>query len=501
MMKRNFSLFLFCLSFSLRLGFGEGNGIDERNTVDIPFLITNLNPREVESNGIVTFSSLSTGPSAQISLLRDVRKHEPKAFIATLIKDSNEFKELVTKYILDEYKFENVMYWIPGMQVRPDLIISLANQYNSDSNNNSLIIPFIWKNAWFFGVLSYPVDRTYFSPRAAEALEKSSDLFTLPERSYSQNLLLVSQGNFIFQMYASILAKKRETDTKSMSTLDDLQIFENIYMLAADDRYDIFSAEFNPKVAELVPQEPNNLQRNLRQHFETERFHKSEDKIDSMNYETQENGGYDMAQLVKQKIYVVYNIADVVLQLRQFGLPKQNDNPTQAFPTQALGHFGAQAKALAYSDNTYFPEKVSFVDFSCLLLPWLGHDYVFSPEAYDLYNFHSFPCQDTCDVRVTSHSKYKLIEDGTCETQKDENLIHVSSMEECLSAALALGIYVKSTKEEFHSDLMDGCSIKDGILFWNGVDKTCNETIGMDHWSYTGCHCSTWFPCICKVEG
>lgn len=454
--------------------------------VDIPFMITNMNLRkDTNSNGIVKFSSISGPPSDEITLLANVRRIGYLTYEATVVHNASEFKKLVSDNVdQEDSPYNDVMYWIPGMQVQPSLAISLAKEHNNKEDPGSLIIPFVWRNAWFLWFFSYPIDRPYSSPCAGEALAKASDLFSPSNRTYNQSVLLVSQGAFIFRIYASILGKARGESTTLLSP-EKVSVFENVFMLAADDRYDLFSADFNPIINNINGTDVNP---------ETST---PEEQIHDINYETERDGGYHITKLVKQQVYVVYNIADVALELRKFVIAKEEGNPTQA-----LGQYGAQAKVLAYSNNYYFPKWVTFVDFSCLFLPGVGHDYVFTPAAYNLYKSQESPCLDAGDLPVVNSSIYKLLSYGTCDTYDDEDLSPIFSLDECETAALDLNFDIKIVEDIHYQDLVDGCSIKDGTsLFLNGLEGTCDDSVNVNHWSYTGCECSEWFPCICKLAG
>jgi len=97
-------------------------------------------------------------------------------------------------------------------------------------------------------------------------------------------------------------------------------------------------------------------------------------------------------------------------------------------------------------------------------------------------------------------STYVQVTSGTCETDGYETL---TSLQECMTAASELGQsgFINSSSE--HIDVVTGCSVRfsvsTGTMLYFNEPNNCDPTKNMDLYTYTGCECTIWMPCVCKI--
>ena len=86
-----------------------------------------------------------------------------------------------------------------------------------------------------------------------------------------------------------------------------------------------------------------------------------------------------------------------------------------------------------------------------------------------------------------------------CETFGYETIY---SSGECANAAAAVGRTVTWGPHGGYEDVVDGCSARFSYsnthLFFNS-EGVCDPNAAIGHWTYTGCKCADWMPCICRV--
>lgn len=447
-------------------------------------MLTNLSVRIIETTTTtstmnttttnVEFTSLSPKSDNEIHLLKDVTQISRKKFQGTLIDNTDEFKEYIYAYIKSpEREFDSVVWYIHGYLNKPEFVMHWAQEQNinppySNSEEETqrrerrLLIPYVWSNPWFYGPLSYCLC-TCYAQDGALALSQVPDLFTSSQEQHTiikQSLMLHSMGNYLFSFFLS----ESFSEGKSHPSI----LFDNIFMVAPDVRYDLFTVSSNSAVAQLTNSgyeettinDHNNsiidaaytldlsyesiveTQKQVegeRNQFEDEevtltklllRDHdltiedtisstlttttttttKKEDTrkqrkgqkfrqrgkemkknfqpslnnmlplLQSCRTTEPDNSGYLFSLTSKNKIYVLYNTQDLIMMLawtQRCGIMQKR-----------LGLFGNQAKDLTQK-SIFFKDKVQFVSFECLTY-W--HLYLFSEEAYGVYDEIEYPC-------------------------------------------------------------------------------------------------------------
>ena len=171
-------------------------------------------------------------------------------------------------------------------------------------------------------------------------------------------LKLKAMGNYVLRHFAQAVE-------------DPQEVFQNIFMVAADERSDEFSDAYNP--------EAEGKGRKLLQ-----------TDTDIPADELAPNGGYDIARLAN-RTHVVWNRDDDALRIRevfQMGSSVSIRN--------ALGKFGDQAKDMM--NYEYFKERVFFHDLTQTYEEgWFdfAHNYQFSEIAVNIYEGNKFQKGET----------------------------------------------------------------------------------------------------------
>merc|ERR1712183_982882 len=110
-------------------------------------------------------------------------------------------------------------------------------------------------------------------------------------------------------------------------------------------------------------------------------------------------------------------------------------------------------------------------------------------------------CIGTCDSSPTKSPSptpapltYVEVYEDECETA---GYVTLTSADECLEAAEYLGKTITWGPHGGYTDVVTGCSIRfNSDLFFNNPG-VCDPDAGIDGWTYTGCKCANWMPCIC----
>jgi len=96
--------------------------------------------------------------------------------------------------------------------------------------------------------------------------------------------------------------------------------------------------------------------------------------------------------------------------------------------------------------------------------------------------------------------QYVRVYSGSCEKHGHARIVYEK---ECRNALLSLGATITWGPHGGWSDVVDGCSTRGSIwetqAFFN-EDGVCKDEGDDGWWTYTGCQCADWMPCIC-VEG
>merc|ERR1712194_166244 len=167
-----------------------------------------------------------------------------------------------------------------------------------------------------------------------------------------------SMGNFVLRVMAQNVDEPE-------------QVFQNIFMVAADARMDMFSTAFNPD-APGAPTDTEAVESSSTDATEVT------EALDIPLDETRRNGGYAITNLTDH-VHVVWNRGDHALAFRE---------PFQLGDGEGyrlgLGKYGDQAEER--TTLLYFTSRVTYHDFS-QVIEWFGieHGYQWEPPLVTLY--------------------------------------------------------------------------------------------------------------------
>jgi len=370
-------------------------------TKDIPFMATNV---ELHYDGQETyFNFYSDTFENEFNFFKDV-KFCPDAGTGVAYRiygtkvSIQDFQKEVEKFLKDtKYKkgdkegkpiYDHVIYAVHGFQNDPknsfdqgyDFLTKYAQNPITkeviDNHAGYLTIPICWRNKWGVYLASYDYDRNNFAPVAGKALASAFDVFDAP---YKESLVTHSQGNYVLRIMAqNIPGPKRK------------QVFENIFMVAADARSDMFSSDFNPAAPR---DDAKMLSLGLKEGAGND--------LDGQVYlelpadETKPNGGYDITLLTKH-IHVLYNKGDFwALKFREaFQIPCLMCDKHEF--RNALGRYGDRAEGMM--TLPYFKERVTFHDFTHKAGD--PHGYVWEEAAVNLYKAEKTPKNATLGMEL-----------------------------------------------------------------------------------------------------
>jgi len=326
-------------------GSGDGGCIGRK---DLPFMATNVELTEDGDEHYFGFHS--RGTESETKFLKDVR-YCPDAGrfgayrIYGEVVSLEEFKAAVEEEVRTNDAYDHVMYHFHGVGNAPDVPFMEAHRFmENHADTGYLWIPFSWRTSWGRFQTFYEFDRNTHAIEAGKTFAASIDMFNL---SAPTSLMAHSMGNWVTRVMAQ-------------NTIDPEIVFENIFMVAADERMDMFANDFNP----AAPQNANTKKK----------ANQSEVYLKIPAEELRENGGYDITKLTKH-VHVVWNSGDV--RLRQRELFQNGFGPNVRM---ALGRFGDLSERL--TELAYFQERVTYHDFS---FEGEEHSYQLFDDAVDLY--------------------------------------------------------------------------------------------------------------------
>mmetsp|Transcript_25191 Transcript_25191/g.45397 ORF Transcript_25191/g.45397 Transcript_25191/m.45397 type:complete len:401 (+) Transcript_25191:143-1345(+) len=327
-------------------GSGDGGCIGRK---DIPFMMTNVELTEDGDEHYFGFHNTDTESETQF--LKDVR-YCPDAGrfgayrIYGEVVSLEDFKAAVEEEVSTNDAVDHVMYHFHGWRVDPESSFMQAHSFMEmhEENTGYLWIPISWRTHWGSSRAFYDIDRNGNAIRAGETFGASVDVFKL---SVPTSLMAHSMGNYVTRQVAQ-------------NTVDPEIIFENIFMVSADARMDMFSPEFNPAAPKHMNTQGKTDQANV--------------YLDIPDEELRENGGYALTRIANH-IHVLWNSNDPALDIRELFQIGFGENIRRA-----LGKYGEEAEEL--TRTPYFQERVTYHDFS---YQGREHSYQFFQDAVDIY--------------------------------------------------------------------------------------------------------------------
>jgi len=352
----------------------------------IPFMATNV---ELTMDGPDHFWGYhSDNYASEFQFLKDIRYcHDAGSFAAYRIYGKlispDEFKSAVEEELADpEYNYDHVLYAIHGFQTEPQASFMDAWNFhdkhdstaNSTANGGYLVIPVNWRNNWGKLQASYEYDRNSLAPIAGFQLANNIDAF---KSSYSASAVVHSMGNYVLRNMAQNVESPE-------------QIFQNIFMVSADARSDMFSTEFNPDAPKDMEAEGNTDTTDVL----GAEVDLAQVELELPPEELKPNGGYAITNLANH-VHVVWNSKDDALFIREaFQVPCLICWPGElAHIRNALGKYGDAAEG--YMELTYFRNRVTFHNFSPIYQEtWnvgdVAHSYQWKEAPVNLYKGYKF---------------------------------------------------------------------------------------------------------------
>lgn len=348
----------------------------------LPFMVTNIVLSDAGSEKRWDYHSSSTPTGFRF--LKDIR-FCPQEFLGLPTKEfdifgtevsPNEFKRLVAEKLDDVgNNYNHVLYAIHGFQITPRYSFNQGHDFlekytKHDKNDGYLVIPINWRNVWGMGPPTYDYDRNNCAPRAGKQLAEKFDVFKAP---YTTSVVAHSMGNYVFRTFAQNIDSPE-------------QVFQNVFMVAADARSDMFADPFNPdapRPGELEAEE-NSLAAGDMYWLD----------LPLNADETKPNGGYAITNITNNT-HVVWNKGDPALAVRElFQVPSVFPGDKYHFRL-ALGKYGDEAKKIM--KLSYFKERVTFHDFTrkVEVSKVDGHGYAWEEDAVNLYKKFKFPKSTT----------------------------------------------------------------------------------------------------------
>jgi len=296
-----------------------------RDLKTIPFMVTNvaLSPDEDE----YYFGFHSDGESDEMRFLKNVR-YCPDAGQLQSYRiygepmSSEDFKSAVEEEVNTNPAIDHVLYNIHGVSVDPKVSFMGGWEFAQDNSDTGyLVIPISWLNR--YNAAMYEINRDDYAPPAGLHLAAQFDVF---RSSVPTSLMAHSMGNWVTQLFAQ-------------NTTNPAIVFENLFMVAADVRMDMFGTDFNPAASR------NNTEAKGGTEAATV-------YLDIPERELTKNGGYAITQIARH-VHVVWNRGDRATIVRKTIQVRNIENADRV--GKALAKYGNQSEDL--TTLPYFQER------------------------------------------------------------------------------------------------------------------------------------------------
>ena len=323
---------------------------------NLPFMVTNVKLTQEGQEHYWGYHSNSA--EDEFKYFKNVRYcPDAGAFYAYRIYgqliSKEQFKTEVDAFMASSPMYDHVLFNIHGFNVNPEPSFLGAQEFNRDHGPETgyFVIPINWRNVWGMNFPSYEYDRNTYAIQAGKSLAAQVDMFQLSAKT---SILCHSMGNYVFRVMA------QETGNPE-------QVFENVFMVAADARMDMFSTEFNPD----APGASESI-------GATNVFDAHTSYADIPAEELRKNGGLAITELTNH-VHVAWNLGDHALLGREVFQIGFGDTVRKA-----LGKYGGQAEAL--TTLPYFTERVTYHDMSKVIEEFgIEHNYQWSSPLITMY--------------------------------------------------------------------------------------------------------------------
>jgi len=262
---------------------------DKSITYVVPFCITNIVLEDIEGSNRKKFTRSTGEQSGEAFLLKNVE--DKKSHYEADVVEAKEAAGVIQEALAESGR-EEVLFFIHGWKNSCRKSINTCIEMNNielDSKKKFLVLPVFWAAGW--RDFQYRDERRISAPEGGKDFRVLYNTMAnvLKDSTVKKSLVCHSMGNFVLRIFA------QGHDDLNGDTQNQ-PVFEDIFMVAADVRWDLFNEEFNQGRTEEV--DPDEKKANLKHSAYTD-------------------GGHKIVNLAKNKIHVLYNIGDKALLGRQ----------------------------------------------------------------------------------------------------------------------------------------------------------------------------------------
>jgi len=317
---------------------GSADNTDRSNAYVVPFCITNVVLEKIEGSERVKFTRRTAGQSGEAHLLKNVDDKESH-YEADVVQPEDAAAAI--QEALAESGREEVLFYIHGWKnsCRDSVNKCVAmNNMELDPKKKFLVLPVFWAAGW--EDLMYRDERRVAAPEAGKDFRVlyNTMAYALKDSTVKKSLICHSMGNFVLRIFAQG-HDDLNGDTKNPP------VFEDIFMVAADVRWDLFNEEFNQGHTEEVD---------------------TNEKKENLKHSGYTDGGHKIVNLAKNKVHVLYNTGDKALLARQVWHSKGGSK------VSAIGRCAGYAMDKLHPD---FKDKVVFHHCNYMTSFYPGHSY------------------------------------------------------------------------------------------------------------------------------
>ena len=340
-----------------------------------PLIITNLKVEPVEGTDKVEFSRF-TGSEDEASILYDIHRTNKRVgflwrYPVYEAKKTRE-KSAVLRILGDQKPpTSNILVYVHGFSVSPTDAMKSCAEYNKRQDRKYFAIPVIWDTTEG-NLFAYGSDRRDHAPDAGESLKGLLELLmkqsAQSDWAHKWSLMCHSMGNYVLRVCAQL----RHVDAQGRPE-PGKAIFEDIFMVAADVREDIFDTDANDYDPNTYPSLVSTAFKML-----TDKRPETLFDIGKMN------PCLDIASLANNKVHVLWSRKDKALLGRrtQKAVRGENEDDGEAITTKALGANGNREGKI----HELLKNKVVFHDCSSFNSEFpIFHNYQWFDGAIEIY--------------------------------------------------------------------------------------------------------------------
>lgn len=215
-----------------------------------------------------------------------------------------------------------------GFREDANCALESCSRYNSqdEAERKYLVVPIVWntvhKDRIVKELLLYNEDRTKCFTKVAPKLREFLDMMLKDQENWQHeySLMCHSMGNYILRIVAQL---RRVHAQGGIDPRGD--VFENVFMVAADVREDIFDERLNDYDPKIYPtlemMGPLSSLGNVTSNIDLARARTVHFLTNNFKFQ-HENPGLDIASLAKNKVHVLWSSNDLALYARTWAKSK-----------------------------------------------------------------------------------------------------------------------------------------------------------------------------------